>query len=53
MVYVDIGGGAGEGNLSIDNLDSHTAVMIDIHRDELEPGSLRSKGSATFLITGP
>lgn len=50
-VYVDIGGGAGAGTLTLDNLDSHTAVLTDVSRDLLEPGSLRSRGSATFLIT--
>jgi hypothetical protein len=50
--YVDIGGGAGAGSLSIDNLDSHNAVMTAISRDYVEPGSLRSRATATWLITG-
>lgn len=50
-VYVDIGGGAGTGSLQIENLDNHTAVLMEVSRDTIEPGSLRSKGTATFLIT--
>ena len=52
-VYVDIGGGAGEGVLSIDNLDPHTAILTRLGgATELEPGTLRRKTTATFLITG-
>jgi hypothetical protein len=50
-VIVDIGGGAGVGSLSIDNLDSHQAILITLTRAEIEPGTLRSRGSATFLVT--
>ncbi len=50
-VIVDIAGGAGVFGLSIDNLDGHQAILITLTRDELEPGSLRSKGTATFLVT--
>lgn len=50
-VIVDIGGGAGVGTLHIDNLDPHQAVMIALSRAEIEPGSLRSRATATFLIT--
>lgn len=52
-VYVDIGGGAGEGYLQIDNLDSHNAILIGekLTRSTIEPGSLRSIARATFLIT--
>jgi len=50
-VIVDIGGGAGVGSLNIDNLDSHQAILISLARSEIEPGSLRSRASATFLIT--
>jgi hypothetical protein len=50
VVYVDIGGGAGPGSLSIDNIDSHTAILTALSRTDIEPGSLRSKGSATWLI---
>lgn len=49
-VYVDIGGGAGPGSLTIEHLDSHTAVLLDLSRDMIDPGG-RSKGSAVFLIT--
>jgi hypothetical protein len=49
-VYVDITGGAGAGPLSIENLDSHTAILIDVHRNQLDGGG-RSLGTATFLIT--
>lgn len=51
VVRVSVLGGAGPGALAIDNLDPHTAVLLDVSRDIIEPGSLRSKGSATFLIT--
>src|SRR5690348_11835842 len=51
-VYVDIGGGAGQGYLIVDNLDSHFAVLTGLKRHFLEPGSLRSIATATFLITG-
>lgn len=50
-VYVDVTGGAGPGALAIDNLDAHTAILLDVSRSQIEPGSLRSLGSATFLIT--
>jgi hypothetical protein len=52
-VYVDIGGGAGVGSLAIDNLDPHDAILIgeSINRTEIEPGTLRTKAAATFLIT--
>src|SRR5579859_302872 len=49
-VYVDIGGGAGQGFLQVDNLDPHFAVLTGLTRSILEPGSLRSKATATFLI---
>ncbi len=49
-VYVDVGGGAGPGSLNIENFDSHTAILLDVSRDFVESGSLRSKGSATWLI---
>ncbi len=49
-VYVDVGGGAGPGALAIENLDSHTAVLLDVSRDYLDAGG-RSTGIATFLIT--
>lgn len=52
VIYVDIGGGAGPGSLSIDNLDSHTAVLTALSRTEIEPGTLRSKGSATWVVVG-
>ncbi len=51
IVYVDIGGGAGVGSLQIDNLDNHQAILTGLSRDTIEPGSLRTKGSATFLVT--
>lgn len=51
-VYVDVGGGSGVGSLHIDNLDPHNAILIALSRAEIEPGSLRSRASATFLITG-
>lgn len=51
-VYVDIGGGAGAGSLNIDNLDSHSAILMDVSRDLLEPGAARMRGVATFLVTG-
>jgi hypothetical protein len=44
--------GPGPGALSIDNLDTHSAILTKLSRSELEPGTLRSKGSATFLIVG-
>ena len=49
-VYVDVGGGAGPGSLNIDNLDSHSAILISLSRAEIEPGTLRSRATATFLI---
>jgi len=51
IVYVDIAGGAGVGSLNIDNLDSHSAILIALTRAEIEPGSLRSRAQGTFLIT--
>jgi hypothetical protein len=51
-VYVDIGGGAGVGSLNIDNLDSHQAILIELSRDFVEPGSLRSRAKATWWIVG-
>lgn len=51
-VYVDIAGGAGEGDLNIDNLDSHKAVLTSITRDFVEPGTLRSKAVCTWIVTG-
>lgn len=51
-VYVDVGGGAGQGALNIENLDSHTAILMDVSRDLLEPGAQRMRGVATFLIVG-
>lgn len=56
-VYVDIGGGAGEGTLSIDDLNgggaalSHKAVMTGLSRDYVEPGSIRTRATATWVIT--
>lgn len=50
VVYVDIGGGAGAGDLNIDNLDSQNAVLTSISRDFVEPGSLRSKAQCTWLV---
>jgi hypothetical protein len=52
VVYVDISGGAGVGTLQIDTLDTHQAVLTGLTRSDLEPGTLRAKGSATWLITG-
>jgi len=52
VVYVDIGGGAGQGYLLVDSLDPHFAVLIALSSSFLEGGSLRRKATATFLITG-
>lgn len=49
-VFVDIGGGAGPGSLVIDGLDSHTAILTAVSRNQID-GGIRSVGSATFLIT--
>jgi hypothetical protein len=43
--------GRASGALSIDNLDPHTRLMTKISRSVIEPGTIRSKGTATFLIT--
>lgn len=51
-VYVDIGGGAGAGSLTIDFLDSHTAILTDVSRDLIDGGAVQSRGTATFLVTG-
>jgi len=51
-VYVDIGGGAGQGWLIVDNLDPHFAVLTALTRNLVEAGAQRSKATATFLITG-
>jgi hypothetical protein len=51
IVYVDIGGGAGEGSLQVDGLDPHNAVLTALTRKILEAGAQRSIASATFLIT--
>jgi hypothetical protein len=56
-VYVDIGGGAGVGTLTLDNLNgggaamSHQAVMTALSRDYVEPGSIRTRATATWMIT--
>lgn len=50
VVEVDILGGAGVGALVIDNLDPHNAILIALSRSEIEPGSLRSRATGTFLI---
>jgi len=52
VVYVDIGGGAGQGFLIVDGLDQHLAVLTALTRKTLGAGALRSIATATFLITG-
>jgi hypothetical protein len=51
QVVIDIGGGGGQGTLTVDNLDAHTAILVGLDRTWIaQDGS--SLAVSTWLITG-
>lgn len=50
-VVVDIGGGAGQGYLIVDNRDSHFAIMTSLD-EKMQDGGSRRLAKVGFLITG-
>jgi len=48
---VDVGGGAGEGTLVLDNIGTWSALLVDLQDEAFEVTTGRRLCQATFLIT--
>ncbi len=49
---VDVGGGAGEGTLVLDDVGTWTALLVDLSDDAFETDTGQRLCAAVFVITG-